>query len=309
MRGGAAERADIDKEWMEMHATLQELLKTPGVPVLLDGAWGTQLQKRGLPVGACPERWNLEHPDLVADVARAYVEAGSRIILTNTFGGNRFILEAHGLGEQVAEINRRGVELSCRAAGNAARVFASMGPSGRMLMMEEVSAAALGDAFSEQARALAAGGAAGLVVETMTDLDEAEIAVRAAAATGLPVVACMVYGGEGDRYHTMMGVTPAQQVERLEAAGAQVIGANCGDGVNRYIGLCRILRGLTARPLWMKPNAGLPEMVDGRATYRTTPEEFAAQSRLLRDAGANFIGGCCGTNPDFIGACGRAWAS
>lgn len=290
-----------------MHATLEALLSK--APVLLDGAWGTELQKLGLTPGLCPERWNLEHPDRVAQVARSYVAAGSNVILTNTFGGNRFVLESHGLADQVAEVNRAGVAISKTAAGRGVRVFASIGPSGKMLMMGEVTAGDLAAAFAMQAEALAAAGADGLVVETMTDLDEAEIAVKAAAATGLPVVAAMAYEGSQERFHTIMGVSPAAQIERLGEAGAAVVGANCGHGIEQYIQLCRVFRALTDLPLWMKPNAGLPSMVAGRAVYGTTPEEFARQTLQLKEAGAAFIGGCCGSSPEFIRACRRAWVS
>ena len=173
------------------HTTLENLLA--GGPVVTDGAWGTQLQSRGLPVGACPDAWNLHCPDAVEAVARAYVEAGSQVILTNTFGANRFILARYDLGERVAEINAAGVEISRSAAGDRAKVFASMGPTGVMLMMGEATEDDLRAAFADQARAVAAAGADAIVVETMTDPAEACLAVAAAKETGLPVVACMTF--------------------------------------------------------------------------------------------------------------------
>lgn len=283
-----------------MHSLIEQLLVDS--PVVTDGAWGTQLQARGLPIGDCPDAWNLTHPDRVEEVARAYVEAGSRIILTNTFGASRLALERDGLADQAAEINRVGAEISKRAAGNIARVFASIGPTGRVLAAGEVDEAEVFAAFAEQARALAEGGADAFVVETMTDLAEARLVVKAARETGLPVVACMVFGAgrAGDR--TMMGVTPEQAADALREAGAEVIGANCGTGAADMLPICRRLRAATSLPLWIKPNAGLPELADGKAIYKTTPEAFAEEALALVKAGADFIGGCCGTGPECIRA-------
>ncbi|MCX7916013.1 MAG: homocysteine S-methyltransferase family protein, partial [Verrucomicrobiae bacterium] len=188
-----------------MNALIAQLIQR--MPVITDGAWGTQLQARGLEVGQCPDVWNLTHPERVEEVARAYVEAGSQIILTNTFGANRIRLAETGYADQVVEINRQGVRISKRAAGTRALVFASMGPTGKMLVAGEVEAGAVAAAFAEQAEALKAGGADGIVVETMAELEEAQLAVRAAKATGLPVVACMVFDTGG---RTMMGVTAAE---------------------------------------------------------------------------------------------------
>jgi methionine synthase I (cobalamin-dependent) len=275
-------------------------------PVVTDGAWGTELQTRGLQSGDLPDAWNLTHPERVAEVAQAYVAAGSRVILTNTFGAKRLRLAGHGLADRVAEINRRGVGLSRQAAGTRAFVFASIGPSGKMLMTGEATAEELTAAFAEQARALAAGGADALVVETMSDLDEAKLALAAAKATGLPVVACMVFDAGRDKDRTMMGATPEQVARELTTAGADVIGANCGVGIERYVPVCRRLKAATDRPIWIKANAGLPALENGRVVYHTTPEEFAGHVPELVAAGASFIGGCCGTTPDFIRAvCAR----
>ncbi len=287
-----------------MTATLETLLASG--PVLTDGAWGTQLQAQGLGTGDFPDGWNLTHPKLVAEVARSYVEAGSRVILTNTFGANRLRLADHGLADRGAEINRRGVEISLEAARGRAKVFASIGPSGKMLMSGETTPEALEDAFAEQARALAAAHADALVVETMSDLAEAKIAVRAAQRTGLPVVACMVFDAGKDKDRTMMGNTPEQVAEALTAAGADVIGSNCGQGIAGFAAICRRLRSATDRPIWIKANAGPPEMVDGRVVYQTTPGQFAGHAAELIEAGASFLGGCCGTSPEFIRQLGRA---
>ncbi len=283
-----------------MHATIERLLAEG--TVLLDGAWGTQMQARGLAPGECPDLWNLTAPDKVREVARAYVDAGSRVILTNTFGASRLALAGHNAADQAPAINEAGARLSKEAAGDQALVFGSIGPSGKMVMMGETSVEELEDVFAEQAQALAAGGAAGLVIETMADLDEARAALSAAKKTGLPVVACMVFDSGKDKDRTMMGVTPEQAAQALTEAGADVIGSNCGQGIQGFVNICRRLRAATDRPIWIKANAGLPEMEGGQVVYRTTPEEFAAVVPDVIAAGARFVGGCCGTRPDFIAA-------
>jgi len=283
-----------------LHALIEEFMRR--TPVVTDGAWGTQLQARGLQLGDSAEVWNLEHPEKVEEVARAYVEAGSEIVLTNTFGANRLALDKHDLGDKAVEINRAGAEISRRAAGDEAKVFASIGPSGKMLMMGEVSAEALVEAFTEQAQALVDGGADGIVVETMTDADEVKIAIEAAARTGLPVVGCMVFDSGPEKSRTIMGLTPEDAAAVLEGAGADVIGANCGQGIEGFLPVCRRLCAATRRPVWIKANAGLPEMLHGEVVYRTGPEEFVTHVPALVEAGASFVGGCCGTSPDFIRA-------
>ncbi len=283
-----------------MHETIEKLISAG--PVVTDGAWGTQLQGLGLEVGACPDGWNLSQPDKVEQVARAYVDAGSQVILTNTFGANRFVLSRHSLDDQVAEVNRAGVEISRRAAGDRARVFASMGPSGVMLMMGEVTEDELQEAFAVQARAMAQAGADAIVVETMSDPAEAKLAVAAAKQTGLPVVACLVFDSGPDEDRTMMGTTPEQAAEQMTEAGADVIGSNCGQGIAGFIKITQRLRSATDRPIWAKANAGLPQLVDGQTVFAQTPEQFAEYVPQLIEAGAKFIGGCCGTTPEFIAA-------
>lgn len=273
--------------------------------ILTDGAWGTQLQARGLGPDELPDFWNLSHPDRVEEVARAYVEAGSEIILTNTFRANRLVVAERDPAADIAALNRAGVEISRRAAQGKARVFASMGPSGKLLLTGAVTEDQLRAAFAEQAEALAEAGADGIVIETMSDLAEAAIAVAAAKATGLTVVACMVFDSGKNKDRTMMGATPEQAAEALAAAGADVIGANCGSGIAGYVPICRRLRAATRLPVWIKPNAGLPELTGGQVVYRTAPEEFARHIPDLVEAGASYIGGCCGTTPEFIRAARR----
>ncbi len=283
-----------------MHELIKQL--TAAGPIITDGAWGTQMQQSGLEVGACPDHWNLSHPKKVERIAQAYVDAGSQIILTNTFGANRFILSRHDLADKVAEINKAGAEISKRAAGDRAKVFASVGPTGVMLMMGETSENDLQEAFAAQTRALADGGADAIVIETMSDPAEAKLAVAAAKETGLPVVACMVFDSGPDMDRTMMGTTPEQAVEQLTEAGADVIGSNCGQGIAGFVAICRRLHAATGLPIWIKGNAGLPEMIDGQAKYVQTPEQFAEFVPQLVESGANFLGGCCGTSPEFIKA-------
>jgi methionine synthase I (cobalamin-dependent) len=284
---------------MSIHPTLNKILTHSAV--ITDGAWGTQLQARGLAPGETPDLWNLSQPQKVAEVACAYVEAGSHIILTNTFGANRFRLAETGAANQVKEINEAGARISRKAAAGWALVFASIGPSGKMLMNGDVTADELFSAFSEQAAALADGGADGLVVETMADLEEAAAAVRAAKATGLPVVASMVFDSGKDKDRTMMGTTPEQAAAGLIAAGADVLGSNCGQGIAGFVKICaRLKASANNHPIWIKGNAGLPKLVNGKAIYETTPQEFAGFVPALIQAGANFIGGCCGTSPEFI---------
>jgi methionine synthase I (cobalamin-dependent) len=270
--------------------------------VITDGAWGTRLQALGLEPGALPDAWNLSHPERVLQVASEYVEAGSEVILTNTFRANRVTLAEAGLAAQARQINEAGVAISRRAAAGKALVFASIGPAGKMLLTGEVAPEALSAAFSEQAEALAAAGADALLIETMSDLEEARLALRAALRTGLPVIVSFAFDTGKNKDRTMMGVTPEQAAAEMQAEGADAIGANCGAGIERFVPLCARLKAACALPVWIKANAGLPEWRGGQAVYSTAPEDFAACLAPLAEAGASFVGGCCGTSPDFIRA-------
>jgi len=284
---------------MALHPLIQKLIERG--PAITDGAWGTQLQARGLEPGEAPDLWNLTHPKEVAQVGRAYVEAGSAIILTNTFGANRIRLSDSGSADLVKEINKAGVALSREAAGKDALVFASLGPSGKLLMNGDVNEDELLAAFTEQAEALASAGPDALVIETMQDLAEAKLAIAAARTTGLPVVASMVFDSGKEKDRTMMGTTPEQAADGLAKAGADVVGANCGQGIAGFVAICaRLKAAAEGRPVWIKANAGLPQMRDGKAVYATTPAEFAGHVPAVLAAGASFIGGCCGTAPEFI---------
>jgi methionine synthase I (cobalamin-dependent) len=275
-------------------------------PILLDGAWGVQIQERGLPIGDCPDLWNLERPGDVEEIARSYVNAGSQIILTNTFGANRIALAGYERKNDAIAINRAGAEISLRAAGDDALVFGSIGPTRKNLAAKEVTEEEAYDAFLEQASALARAGVSGLTIETMTDLREAALAVEAARKTKLPVIACMVFGSGPNGDRTLMGHSPEQASKELTALGVAGIGLNCGDGARAMIPLCRRLSKLTGLPLWAKPNAGLPKMILSVPVYETKPEEFAKDALELVEAGATFIGGCCGTGPEHIRALAAA---
>ncbi len=276
--------------------------------LLTDGGLGTELQRRGLPVGEAPELWNITHPEEVEAVAASYAQAGSDIILTNTFGANRFTLAKHGAEGQVAQLNRLAVENARRGASTVSRtvrVFGSIGPTGILLMMGQEKPETLFEAFRVQAMALAQAGTDAIVVETMSDPQEAILAVRAAKETTLPVIVSMTFGSGKNKDRTMMGTTPEKAVELLSEAGADAIGSNCGQGIEGFISICQRMKAATNLPIWMKPNAGLPEIVDGKTVYRQTPDAFALRGEELLVAGASFLGGCCGTTPEYIASLRR----
>ena len=269
--------------------------------LISDGAWGTQLQARGLPAGIIPDTWNLTHPEQVEAVARAYVEAGSQVILTNSFRANAIAMHASSAADLDA-INRAAVTISKKAAGARALVFASIGPAGKMLLSGEVSAEELTAAFSAQAQSLAAAGANALLIETMSDPNEARLAVVAAKTTGLPVIASFAFYSGKNKDRTMMGATPEVVAAAMAEAGADGVGANCGVGVEFAVPICQRLHAACDLPIWIKPNAGLPVMEGAAIHYATTAEYFASYFAALRDAGASFVGGCCGSTPEFIRA-------
>ncbi len=274
-------------------------------PLVSDGAWGTELQKQGLPPGTPPDLWNLAHPERVEAVARAYVEAGCQVLLTNTFRANSIAMDG-----DLAAINRAGVAISKRAAAASTSgqvlVFASIGPLGKLLSAGEIEPDAAQAAFAAQAAALEAGGADALLIETVSDPVEARLAVAAARSTGLPVIVSFAFDSGRNRDRTMTGATPEAAAAAMLEAGADAIGANCGIGIEQAIPLCRRFRAACALPIWIKPNAGLPRMVGSTAHYDVAPEAFAAHWSALVEAGAGFIGGCCGTTPDFTRALVRA---
>ena len=279
-----------------------------------DGAWGTQLQQLGLPPGAVPELWNVENPPAVEAVARSYVQAGSDVILTNTFGGNRFVLGAHHVADRTVELVEAGTAISRRAADTGpqahrpqgaagALVFASIGPTGKMVMMGDVGESELAEAFAESARATARGGADAVVLESFAELAELKIALQAVrGACDLPIVVSMTFASGPEGTATMMGDSPGDLAAAAEAGGAACVGANCGAGPANFVKVARLLGQATDLPVWIKANAGLPQMVEGKTTFPMGPDEFAAYVPPLIDAGARFLGGCCGTGPEHIRA-------
>lgn len=280
---------------------------TSGRLLVSDGAMGTMLQSLGLEPGHCPESWNLAHPERVQQVHRAYLEAGANLLTTNTFGGNRLRLAAHGLADQLVEINRRAVELAREVAGDRAAVMASVGPTGALLEpLGDLSEQQAYEIFAEQIEALRQGGADTVILETFMALEEIVAALRAAKALGMRVIASMSFGA-GER--TMMGVTPEQAATTLVEEGALVVGANCSTGAQEMVPVIQRMRAVVSVPLIAQPNAGMPTLVEGRAVYTQKPEEMAAFVPQFVQAGANIVGSCCGSTPDFTREIARVLAS
>ena len=274
-----------------------------------DGAWGTFLHAKGLKTGECPELWNVTHQQEVLDIAKSYVAAGADMIETNSFGGSRFKLEHYGLADRAYELNKAAAVISRRAAGDGFFVLGSIGPTGKILMMGDVSEEELYDAFKEQAIALADGGADAIVVETMTAIDEAVAAIKAAKEnTDLEVICTFTFDKTiNDDYKTMMGVSPEMMAEAVLEAGADIIGTNCGNGMKRMVDIVSALRHAAPKtPILVHANAGAPVIENGVTVFPETPEEMFRLVPALIDAGANIIGGCCGTTPDHISAIRRA---
>jgi 5-methyltetrahydrofolate--homocysteine methyltransferase len=284
-------------------ARWQALIDEDG-PILADGAMGTMLFLNGLQFGDPPEVWNLTQPDVIRRIQRGYLEAGSRILLTNTFGGNRMRLGLHRLESRVAELNQTAAILlrsEVEAAGNRALVAGDIGPSGAIMApMGTLDYAEAVDVFAEQAKALVDGGVDLIWIETMSDLTEIKAAIEGVrqVAPGIAVIATMTFDTRG---RTMMGVTPEQAVEALAAWGADAIGGNCGNGPDEITPVIAKMRAVAPDVVLVsKSNAGMPELVDMRAVYRASPETMAAAAVEMQAAGARIVGACCGSTPDHL---------
>jgi 5-methyltetrahydrofolate--homocysteine methyltransferase len=276
-----------------------------GKILVSDGAWGTFLHKKGLKPGECPELWCVERFSDVKDIAKSYIEAGADMTETNSFGGTSYKLEHFGLDKKVKEINEAAARASREAAGSGVWVIASVGPTGKMLVTEEVTEQDLYNAFKDQVTALEKGGADALCIETMSDIGEAVQAIKAAKENTKCEVICTFTFEKTTRgdYRTMMGVSPAQAATAAAEAGADIIGANCGNGIERMIEIVAEIRKVEpAKPILIHANAGLPENINGADVFPETPEMMAANVDKLIDTGANIIGGCCGTTPAHIKA-------
>ena len=271
-----------------------------------DGAWGTLLINAGLQAGECPELWNLTKPEIIKDIAYKYKQAGADIVSTNTFGGNRIKLKMYGLEENAREINRASAYLSRSAVGDNTHVLASIGPTGKIVMMGEVSLDEVYEAYKEQAMALEEGGADACIIETMSDLEEAKCALRAVKEnTKLEVIVSFTYSKsmEGSSFFTMMGVTPKQVVSEFWNAGVSVIGTNCTLGAEDMAKLLSIFYEIDKSIFYLVyPNAGQPQYTDEGIRYPETPEMLKLYVPEYVKYGARIIGGCCGTTPEHIKA-------
>ncbi len=285
-------------------------------PLLGDGAMGTMLQDLGNDEGGAPELWNVEHADVVEGVLEGYASSGSRLLTTNTFGGSRPRLQMHGLEERVEELNQAAAELARRVADRHPGTFVlgDIGPSGELMEpMGDMTIESAGEIFGEQIRGLVAGGVDGILIETMSDLTEVEAAVAAARreAPGLPVFATLSFD---TNLRTMMGVSPAVAVQTMSEMGVDVIGANCGRGLDEM----RVIAGQLAEAagsqqegstttdgrvrLMVQSNAGLPKLQGDTFVFDGTPEEMATYAVEMRDLGFAVIGACCGSTPSHIAA-------
>lgn len=294
---------------------------------LLDGAMGTQLIARGIEPGRCNDYLNIEQPDTIFEIHQSYFQAGSDAVLTNTFGANKFALARHGFANKVKEINTAAAKIARRAAGEQKPVLSKVegyvlgdiGPSGGFLEpLGDLKPAELKEAFAQQAQALLAGGIDGLIIETMTALDEITIAIEAAKSIcgDLPVFASMAFDKVADGFRTMMGVDVESAITKIVSLGVDAVGFNCGTlSLDEYVELAKkfvstketLVKTRAPSPkrratIFAEPNAGKPQLVDGKAVYKVTPEDFAAALEKIHLLGVNILGGCCGTGPEHIEA-------
>jgi 5-methyltetrahydrofolate--homocysteine methyltransferase len=274
-------------------------------PLLGDGAMGTQLMLAGLEQGNCGEAWNLAQPDRVLAIQRRYTEAGADCIITNTFGGSRIMLNRHGEADDVAAINKAGVEIARRAFdGREGYVLGDIGPFGGLLQpYGDFTEAQVRGAFEEQAAALVEAGADAIIIETQTSLEELLIGIESAKKAGAPcIIGSMAYDVtlDGSTFRTMMGIEPERAAEFMEENGAHIVALNCGTGMDMVRARTAVerYRNATTLPLMVQPNAGKPRLVNMKVVYDETPEQMAADMMPLLEAGANVVGSCCGSTPD-----------
>jgi 5-methyltetrahydrofolate--homocysteine methyltransferase len=281
-----------------------------GEILVSDGAMGTFLHAKGLGAGECPESWCISHPDVVKGIAEAYIEAGSNIVETDSFGGTSFKLAPYGLTDKVAEFSHAAAKLAKEAIAGKGYVAASVGPTGHILEDEggDTTPEQLYAAFKTQVVALAEGGADAICVETMSSVAEAVQAIKAAKEnTKLPVICTFTFEAGAKGFRTMMGAKPDRAAKAAVAAGADIVGANCGNGIDNMIEITRQIRAaVPGTPILIHANAGAPVLENGKPVFKETPEYMASKVASLVEAGANIIGGCCGTNPAHIAAIAKA---
>lgn len=277
--------------------------------MLADGAMGTMLMERGLEKGRCPESVILENPDLVENITRLYIGAGAEMVQTNTFGASPLKLHAYDLEHKTEEINRRAVEIAKSAARTHALVVASVGPSGRLLKpYGDLEIGQLARSYHRQIKVIVQTGVDAIHFETMTDLNEALTGLKTAKtiAPHLPVFISLTFDKTPRGFFTIMGLSLEKAVTRLSQAGADALGANCGSGSDAMIDIARAFRALTDRPIIIRPNAGLPVLINDKTSYPETPDYFAENCAELTRLGVAIIGGCCGTTPAHIRAAAKA---
>ena len=268
-----------------------------------DGAWGTFLQQQGLKPGECPEEWCLTNRQAVLNVAKSYVDAGADMIETNSFGGSCYKLEHFELADQTSQINESAANISREAAGDDKWVIASVGPTGKMVMMGDVTESDLYEAFSVQTKALEKGGADAICIETMFAIDEITQAIKAAKEnTNCEIMATFTFElTKKGEFRSMMGTSPSEFAHAVIAAGADIIGTNCGNGSERMVEIIKEIRQAAPDiPILVHSNAGLPKYIDGADIFPESPDEMASFVPVLIKAGANIIGGCCGSTPEHI---------
>lgn len=278
-----------------------EQLETKKI-IVSDGAWGTELFKLGLRAGECPELWNETNREEILKIAKSYIDAGSDIISTNSFGGSSIKLSHYNLENKAYELNKLAAEISREAAVDKL-VMGSVGPTGKFLMTGDVSEEELIESFTNQIKALIDGGVDAILLETFYDINEAECAIKAARSfADMPLICSFTFDrNTSGEYRTMMGSTPKDVLQAMITLGVDVIGVNCGGGYNNMIDLVKELRDYSHNiPLLVQPNAGLPETIDGRIVYSETPEVISNFVKSFLSIGINIIGGCCGTTPEHI---------